>query len=79
MGLYISRRHHARVMAKLDQLARQVMRADPEASSPTLRNVAMKRKLQRLVAPDRFGLHDTPQSISIGELFVRRRRWMRML
>ena len=65
--LYISRRHHARVMAKLDQLARPVMRR-PGGLKPHQATWQRSEKLQQLVAPDRFGDHDTPQSINAVDL-----------
>ena len=62
IGLYIGRRHHARIMAKLDQLARPVMRR-PGGLKPHQATWQRSEKLQQLVAPDRFGDHDMPQSI----------------
>ena len=67
IGLHISRRHHSRVMAKLDQLARPMMRR-PRSLEPHPTRRQRSEKLQQLVAPDRFGDHDTPQSINAVDL-----------
>jgi hypothetical protein len=54
-------------MAKLDQLARPVMRR-PGGLKPNDATWQRSEKLQQLVAPDRFGDHDTPQSINVVDL-----------
>src|SRR5208282_824747 len=52
--LHISWRHHARVMAKLHQLARPMMRR-PAGLEPHQTRRQQSEKLQQLVAPDRDG------------------------
>jgi hypothetical protein len=54
-------------MAKLDQFARPMMRR-PAGLKPHRATWQRSEKLQQLVAPDRFGDHDTPQSINAMDL-----------
>ena len=65
--LHISWRHHARVMAKLDQLARPMMRR-PAGLEPHQARRQRSKKLQQLVAPDRLGDHNAPRSINAMNL-----------
>ena len=54
-------------MAKLDQLARPVMR-QPGGLKPDQASWQRSEELQRLVAPDRFGDNNAPRSINAIEL-----------
>jgi hypothetical protein len=54
-------------MAKLDQLARPVMRR-PAGLEPHQATWQRSEKLQQLVAPDRFGDHNAPRSINAMDL-----------
>jgi hypothetical protein len=65
--LDIGRRHHPCVMAKLDQLARPVMRRRA-GFEPDKTWGQRSEKLQELVAPDRLGDRNAPQSINAVNL-----------
>ena len=54
-------------MAKLDQLARPVMRR-PEGFKPHQASWQRSDELQQLVAPDRFGDNNAPRSINAMDL-----------
>jgi hypothetical protein len=54
-------------MAKLDQLARPMMRR-PAGLEPHQARRQQSEKLQQLVAPDRLGDHNAPRSINAMNL-----------
>ena len=54
-------------MAKLDQLARPMMRR-PAGLKPDKARRQRSEKLQQLVAPDRLGDHNAPRSINAVNL-----------
>ena len=57
--LHISRRHHPRLMAEHDKLARPMMRR-PAGFKPDKARGQRSKKLQQLVPPDRLGDHNAP-------------------
>jgi hypothetical protein len=65
--LHIPPRHHSRFMAKLDQLTRPVMRQSA-GLEPHNTGGQRSKKLHQLVAPHRFGDHNTPRSINAVNL-----------